>query len=34
MHERVCECGGEMHIDSQRNVGTSLRVRLPWKGSE
>jgi two-component system, NarL family, sensor histidine kinase UhpB len=34
MYERVCECGGEMHIDSTRGVGTSLRVRLPWKASE
>jgi two-component system, NarL family, sensor histidine kinase UhpB len=34
MYERVAECGGQMHIDSSRGGGTSLRVRLPWKASE
>lgn len=30
MRARVSEVGGDLHMDSNPGVGTSLRVRLPW----
>ncbi len=30
MHDRVAEVGGDLHMDSTRGGGTSLRVHLPW----